>query len=73
VAIVVTLYDEENHIVGARAVSIAAEVFLAGATAPFEVTFTTFGPVDRYDVQVQGWCQEVVLSEPETNWAVKLI
>lgn len=55
VAVVVTLYDEENHIVGARAVSIAADVFLAGAATPFEVTFTPFGPVDRYDIQVQGW------------------
>jgi LysM repeat protein len=55
VAIVVTLYDEEDHVVGARTVSIPAEVFLAGAMAPFEVTLTPLGPVDRYDVQVQGW------------------
>jgi LysM repeat protein len=55
VAVIVTLYDEESHVVGARAVSIAADVFLVGATAPFEVTFTPFGPVDRYDIQVQGW------------------
>jgi murein DD-endopeptidase MepM/ murein hydrolase activator NlpD len=55
VAIVVTLYDEEEHVVGARTVSIPAEVFLAGAVAPFEVTLTPLGPVARYDVQVQGW------------------
>lgn len=55
VVIVVTLYDEEGHVVGARTVDIMAEVFLAGAIAPFEVTLTPLGPVERYDVQVQGW------------------
>ena len=55
VAVVVTLYDEEDHVVGARTVEIAAELFLVGATAPFDVTLTPFGPVDRYDVLVQGW------------------
>jgi LysM repeat protein len=55
VAVIVTLYDQEDHVVGARTVSIPAEVFLAGAVAPFEVTLTPLGPVDRYDVQVQGW------------------
>ena len=55
VAIVITLYNEEGHVVGARAVEVEAEVFLSGAIAPFEVTLTPMGPVDRYDVQVQGW------------------
>ena len=55
VAIVVTLYDEEDHVVGSRTVGIPAELFLAGAKAPFEVTLTPFGAVDHYDVQVQGW------------------
>jgi LysM repeat protein len=55
VAVVITLYDEEDHVVGARTVGIAAEVFLAGAIAPFDVTLTPLGTVARYDVQVQGW------------------
>jgi LysM repeat protein len=55
VAIVVTLYDAEDHLVGARTEGIPAEVFLAGAKAPFALTLTPFGPVARYDVQVQGW------------------
>jgi LysM repeat protein len=55
VAVVITLYDEENHVVGSRTVDIAAELFLAGAMAPFDVTLTPLGPVARYDVQVQGW------------------
>jgi LysM repeat protein len=55
VAVVITLYDEENHVVGARTVGIAAEVFLAGAMAPFDVLVTPLGTVARYDVQVQGW------------------
>lgn len=55
VVVVVTLYDEEGHVVGARTVAIPAEVFLAEAKAPFEVTLTPLGPVDRYDIQVQGW------------------
>lgn len=52
---VITLYDEEDHVVGARTVEIPAEVFLAGAMAPFEVTLTPLGPVARYEVEVQGW------------------
>jgi LysM repeat protein len=52
---VITLYDEEDHVVGARTVEIPAELFLAGAMAPFEVTLTPLGPVARYDVEVQGW------------------
>jgi hypothetical protein len=55
VAVVITLYDEEEHIVGARTVDIPAEVFISGAKAPFEVTLTPMGQVARYDVQVQGW------------------
>lgn len=55
VVVVVTLYDQEDHVVGARTVEIAAEVFLVGATAPFEVTLTPLGEVARHDVQVQGW------------------
>jgi LysM repeat protein len=55
VAVVITLYDAENHVVGSRTVGIAAEVFLAGAMAPFDVTLTPLGDVARYDVQVQGW------------------
>jgi LysM repeat protein len=55
VALVITLYDEEKHVVGARTVGIAAEVFLAGAMAPFDVTLTPLGTVARYDIQVQGW------------------
>ncbi len=55
VAVVVTLYDDQGHVVGARTVGIAAEMFLAGAMAPFDVTLTPLGPVARHDVQVQGW------------------
>jgi LysM repeat protein len=55
VAVIVTLYDNEAHVVGARTVHIPAEVFLAGAVAPFEVELTPLGPVARYDIQVQGW------------------
>jgi LysM repeat protein len=55
VAVIITLYDSESHVVGARTVKIPAGVFLAGAVAPFEVELTPLGPVDRYDVQVQGW------------------
>ncbi|MGD2207661.1 MAG: FxLYD domain-containing protein [Anaerolineae bacterium] len=55
VALVVTLYDDEDHVVGARTVSIAPDVFLAGAMAPFEVTLTPLRPAVRYDIQVQGW------------------
>jgi LysM repeat protein len=55
VVVVVTLYDEEDHVVAARTVDIPPRTFLAGARAPFEVTMTPLGVVDRYDVQVQGW------------------
>lgn len=55
VALVVTLYDEAGRVVGARTVGVAAEVFLAGATAPFDVDLTPLGEVARYDLQVQGW------------------
>lgn len=55
VALVVTLYDDEGRVVGARTEGIAAEVFLAGAVAPFDVVITPLGAVDHYDVQVQGW------------------
>jgi LysM repeat protein len=55
VVVVITLYNEEDHVVGARTVGIPAGVFLAGANAPFEVTLTPLGSVARYDVQVQGW------------------
>jgi LysM repeat protein len=55
VVVVVTLYDEEEHVVGARTVAIPAEVFLSGAMAPFELTLTPLGTVARYDIQVQGW------------------
>jgi hypothetical protein len=55
VAVVVTLYDEQDHVVGSRTVGVPAEFFLSGAVAPFEVTLTPFGTVARYDVKVQGW------------------
>ena len=55
VAVIITLYDSEAHVVGARTVAIPAEVFLAGAKAPFEVDLTPLGTVARYDIQVQGW------------------
>jgi LysM repeat protein len=55
VAVVVTLYDQEDHVVGARTVGISPEVFLTGAKAPFDVSLTPLGPVARYDIQVQGW------------------
>ncbi len=55
VVVVITLYDEEDHVVGSRTVEISADLFLVGARAPFEVTLTPLGPVARYDVQVQGW------------------
>ncbi len=55
VVVIVTLYDEEDHVVGARTVDISADLFLPGAMAPFEVTLTPLGSVARYDVEVQGW------------------
>ncbi len=55
VAVVVTLYDEARHVVGSRTVDIAAELFLAGASAPFDVLLNPLGPVAAYDVRVQGW------------------
>jgi LysM repeat protein len=55
VVVVVTLYDQEGRVVAARTVDIPPRTFLAGARAPFEVTMTPLGTVDRYDVQVQGW------------------
>jgi hypothetical protein len=55
VVVVIVLYDEEDRVVGARTVPIPAEVFLAGANAPFEVVLTPLGSVARYDIQVQGW------------------
>lgn len=55
VSVVVTLYNGQNHVVASRTVEIAAEVFLAGAEAPFEVVLTPLDEVARYDVQVQGW------------------
>ncbi len=55
VALVVTLYDGQDHVVAARTVEIAADLFLPGAIAPFEVTLAPLGEVARYEVQVQGW------------------
>jgi len=55
VVIVVTLYDADRHVVGARTVGIPAERFLVGAFAPFDVIVTPLGAVASYDVQVQGW------------------
>lgn len=55
VALVVTLYDEQDHVVGARTVEIAADVFLPGAIAPFQVALAPLGEVARYEAQVQGW------------------
>jgi len=55
VDIVVTLYDADRHVVGARVVGIEAERFLVGAVAPFDITLTPLGSVASYDVQVQGW------------------
>jgi LysM repeat protein len=55
VVVVIVLYDDEDRVVGARTVPIPAEVFLAGAIAPFETTLTPLGPLARYDIQVQGW------------------
>jgi LysM repeat protein len=53
--VVVTLYDAQDHVVGARTVEILPRVFLAGARAPFDVILTPLGEVARYDIQVQGW------------------
>jgi LysM repeat protein len=55
VAVIVTLYDAENHVVGARTVGITPEVLLPGAVAPFEIVLTPLGPVARHQVAVQGW------------------
>jgi hypothetical protein len=55
VALVITLYDEQDHVVGARTVDIAADVFLPGAIAPFDVALAPLGQVARYEAQVQGW------------------
>ena len=73
VALIITLYDDEAHVVGARTVEIQAEVFLAGAVAPFEVELTPMGSVGRYDIQVQGWWigyeVPVATSTPEATTA----
>jgi LysM repeat protein len=55
VAVIVTLYDEDRHVVGSRTVNIPAEVFIPGAIAPFEVMLAPLGEVAAFDVQVQGW------------------
>jgi len=55
VAVIVTLYDESDHVVGSRTVNIPAEVFISGATAPFDVELAPLGEVATYDLQVQGW------------------
>ena len=55
VALVVTLYDAQEHVVAARTVEIAADLFLPGAVAPFEVTLAPLGDVARYEIHVQGW------------------
>ncbi len=55
VVVIVTLYDELGHVVGSRTVEIAAEIFLSGAVAPFDLVLTPLGDVASYDVQVQGW------------------
>ena len=55
VFVIVTLYNEEGHVVGARTHEISAELFLIGARAPFEISLVPMGSVTRYDVQVQGW------------------
>jgi LysM repeat protein len=55
VTVIVTLYDLEDHVVAARTVEIAANVFMAGARAPFEVTLVPVADVARYDLSVQGW------------------
>ena len=55
VVLVVTLYDGQDHVVAARTVEIAADLFLPGAIAPFEVTLAPLGEVARYEVQAQGW------------------
>ena len=55
VALIVTLYDEEGHVVGARSVGIEAEVFLPGAVAPFDIAVLPLGSVARHSVAVQGW------------------
>lgn len=65
VALIVTLYDEEHHVVGARSVGIEAELFLPGAVAPFDITVTPLGPVARFSVAVQGW--RVDYPAPETT------
>jgi LysM repeat protein len=55
VTLVVTLYDAQDHVVAARTVEIAADLFLSGAVAPFDVTLVPLGDVARYEVHVQGW------------------
>jgi hypothetical protein len=55
VVVVITLYDDDRHVVASRTVGIPAERFLAGAIAPFEVILTPLGPVATYDLQAQGW------------------
>lgn len=66
VTVVVTLYDREDHVVAARTVALDANVFMAGARAPFEITLTPVGDVARYRVAVQGWWigYEIPLSTP---------
>lgn len=64
VAVIVTLYDAEDHVVGARTVGIPADVFLPGAVASFDVLLTPFGPVVRHSVTVQGWWVGYQVPEP---------
>jgi hypothetical protein len=65
VALIVTLYDEEGHVVGARSVGIEAELFLPGAVAPYDIAVTPLGAVARYSVEVQGW--RVDYAAPEST------
>jgi len=52
--VVVTLYGPDGHVVGARTVGIPAELFWPEPRPLRRDTHAT-GPVDHYDVQVQGW------------------
>jgi LysM repeat protein len=53
--VLVTAYDEEDHIIAVRQTNLPVSVLRAGATTPFEAELTVVGSsVITYSVQAQG-------------------
>lgn len=55
VRLLVTAYDEEDHVVAVRQVDLSVSVLRSAAVTPFQVELTVTGsPVTTYSVQAQG-------------------